>query len=48
MGMRGDEVLNTAPEFEDCKAAAKAHGVALKEVMHAAISAASSVVGATR
>ncbi len=33
------EELNAAPEFEDCRTAAAAHGVALKQVMQAAMAA---------
>jgi uncharacterized protein (DUF111 family) len=36
-GSRAGEVLNVTPEFEDCRAAAGTHGVALKQVMQAAI-----------
>lgn len=32
----GDGVLTAGPEFEDCKAAAEAHGTALRDVMTAA------------
>ena len=39
VGMLGDEVMNAAPEFEDCKAAAMRCGVALKLVQQAAIAA---------
>jgi uncharacterized protein (TIGR00299 family) protein len=39
VGTLGGEELNAAPEFEDCKAAALAHGVALKQVQMAAIAA---------
>jgi uncharacterized protein (TIGR00299 family) protein len=39
IGSMGDEVLNAAPEFEDCRAAASKHNVALKEVQQAAITA---------
>jgi uncharacterized protein (DUF111 family) len=31
--------LNAAPEFEDCRRAAGQHGVAVKEVMAAALTA---------
>lgn len=37
---RGDEVLNIAPEYEDCRALAQQHGVALKLVHAAALAAA--------
>ena len=33
------ELLNAAPEFDDCRAAAEQHGVAVKEVMAAAMAA---------
>jgi uncharacterized protein (DUF111 family) len=33
------EVLNIAPEFEDCRAAAAAHSVSVKQVQQAAIAA---------
>ena len=39
LGRRGTAVLNAAPEFEDCARAAREHGVAVKEVMAAAIAA---------
>ena len=39
LGRRGDAVLNAAPEFEDCARAARARGVAVKEVIAAAIAA---------
>lgn len=35
----GDRVVNVAPEFEDCRAAARAHGVAVKTVHAAAVAA---------
>ncbi len=37
LGMMGGEVLNAAPEFEDCRAAAARCGVALKLVQQAAV-----------
>jgi uncharacterized protein (TIGR00299 family) protein len=37
VGSLGGEELNAAPEFEDCKAAAAKHGVALKQVQQAAL-----------
>lgn len=37
IGSMGDEVLNAAPEFEDCRAAASQHKVALKQVQQAAV-----------
>jgi uncharacterized protein (DUF111 family) len=39
IGSRADEVLNIAPEFEDCRKAAVAHGVPVKLVQQAAITA---------
>jgi uncharacterized protein (DUF111 family) len=39
VGFSGAEELNAAPEFEDCKAAALQHGVALKQVQAAAVAA---------
>jgi uncharacterized protein (DUF111 family) len=36
---RGAEVLNVAPEFEDCAGAAAATGVPLKDVLAAALRA---------
>lgn len=39
VGSHGDETVNAAPEFEDCKAAAQQHGVPLKQVQQAAIAA---------
>lgn len=39
IGCRGGEVLNVAPEFEDCRKAAAAHGVPVKQVQQAAIAA---------
>jgi uncharacterized protein (TIGR00299 family) protein len=39
LGLLSGEELNAAPEFEDCKAAAAQHGVALKQVQQAAIAA---------
>ena len=39
VGRQGGALLNAAPEFEDCKQAAAAHGVPLKEVFAAAIAA---------
>jgi uncharacterized protein (TIGR00299 family) protein len=43
VGRRDGEVLNVAPEFEDCKEAAQRHGVPLKEVMQAASAAARQI-----
>ncbi|HEX7158107.1 MAG TPA: nickel pincer cofactor biosynthesis protein LarC [Edaphobacter sp.] len=39
IGSRSGEVLNAAPEFEDCRAAAAAHNVPVKQVQQAAIAA---------
>ncbi len=39
IGFSGEQEFNAAPEFEDCKAAAQHHGVALKQVQAAAIAA---------
>jgi uncharacterized protein len=39
IGTRGGQELNAAPEFEDCRAAAQKHGVAIKRVMQAALAA---------
>jgi hypothetical protein len=33
------EVVNYAPEFEDCRLIAEEHGVPLKQVMQAALTA---------
>jgi len=39
IGRRGDQVLNVAPEFEDCRRIARERGVAVKEVVAAAVAA---------
>ncbi len=39
LGLLQGEVLNAAPEFEDCRAAAEAHNQSIKEVYQAAIAA---------
>ena len=39
LGRQGTRLLNAAPEFEDCARAAREHGVAVKEVLAAAIAA---------
>ena len=39
VGFSREAELNAAPEFEDCKAAAQQHGVALKQVQAAAVAA---------
>ena len=41
----GDKVLNIAPEYEDCRALARQHDVALKMVYAAALGAASEAFG---
>ncbi len=38
-GLLAGRLVNAAPEFEDCRLAAERHGVAVKEVMQAALSA---------
>ena len=39
LGRQGTRLVNVAPEFEDCAHAAREHGVAVKEVMAAAVAA---------
>ena len=39
LGLRNGEPMNIAPEFEDCRSAAEAHQVPVKQVIQAAISA---------
>jgi pyridinium-3,5-bisthiocarboxylic acid mononucleotide nickel chelatase len=39
LGIRSGEILNAAPEFEDCRAAAAQHGIPVKQVQQAAIAA---------
>jgi uncharacterized protein (DUF111 family) len=39
VGFSREAELNAAPEFEDCKAAALQHGVALKQVQASAVAA---------
>jgi len=39
----GERVVNVAPEFEDCRAAARAHGVAVKVVHAAAVAEAENL-----
>lgn len=41
----GDEIVNIAPEFEDCRRLASQHKVPLKEIMTAAIAAAKRTIG---
>jgi pyridinium-3,5-bisthiocarboxylic acid mononucleotide nickel chelatase len=48
VGRRGTRVYNVQPEFEDCRRAADARGVAVKEVWAAALAAARAArIGAT-
>jgi uncharacterized protein (TIGR00299 family) protein len=39
LGLRGGEVINVAPEYEDCRAIAEHHSLPLKLVLQSAISA---------
>ena len=39
VGRRAGAVVNAAPEFEDCRSRAREHGVAVKEVLAAALAA---------
>ena len=39
VGLLGGEAVNRAPEYEECAAAARQHGVALKQVYAAALAA---------
>jgi hypothetical protein len=39
VGSLGSEAMNAAPEYEDCRAAAAKHHVAIKQVQQAAIAA---------
>jgi uncharacterized protein (DUF111 family) len=39
LGLRGETVITASPEFSDCQVSARSHGVPVKEVMAAAISA---------
>jgi uncharacterized protein (DUF111 family) len=39
IGRLAGAVVNVAPEFEDCRQAAERHGVPLKEILAAALSA---------
>ncbi len=45
LGLMGDRVLKTAPEFEDCARAAKEHGVDISLVYQAALKAAEPLKG---
>jgi pyridinium-3,5-bisthiocarboxylic acid mononucleotide nickel chelatase len=45
IGSLAGEVLNAAPEFEDCRAAAVQFGVPLKQVQQAAIAAYQQIAG---
>ncbi len=45
LGREGDEVVNIAPEHDDCLALARAHGVPLKRVLQAAVAAAQALYG---
>jgi uncharacterized protein (DUF111 family) len=48
IGTLAGEVLNAAPEFEDCRAAAVRCNVPLKQVQQAAIAAYAAGSGSTR
>ena len=39
LGRRGGQVMNVAPEFDDCRRLAQEHGVGIKEVLAAAVAA---------
>ncbi len=39
LGLLGGEVVNCAPEYEDCRSIAECHGIPLKQVIQAAVSA---------
>ncbi|MCJ7543045.1 MAG: nickel pincer cofactor biosynthesis protein LarC [Phycisphaerae bacterium] len=39
VGRRGEREITVSPEFDDCQAAAKAHGVAVRDVLAAAVAA---------
>jgi uncharacterized protein (DUF111 family) len=39
LGLRGKETINMNPEFEDCRVAAAAHNVPVKQVHQAAVAA---------
>lgn len=47
LGLLGSEIINIAPEYEDCKKIADEQGVALKEIYRAAMEAASRLPGQT-
>ena len=39
LGRRGGQVMNVAPEFDDCRRLAQERGVGIKEVLAAAVAA---------
>jgi uncharacterized protein (DUF111 family) len=45
--MLDSEIINIAPEYEDCKKLADEQSVALKEIYHAAIAAVRQGAGAS-
>lgn len=45
IGMKGDRVMQLAPEFESCRAAAELAGVPLREVHAAALETARKTIG---
>jgi hypothetical protein len=45
VGSRSGEIFNAAPEFEDCRTAAAAHNVPVKQVQQSAIAAYQRVRG---
>lgn len=44
LGLAGDKVINQAPEYEDCAALAKSHGIPVKTVYIAALAAGTAAV----